>query len=440
MSKNIVLDIRNYSIREIEELFDIKKDVNYTCREIELKELQVRQQIINSNIDKPSQEVITFTTTAKNWILTLLNCNIVQPNADKLRNITVNNRENNRENELTVKPNIQYVNTFNSEFFAGSLNPLNTRIITKCLAIDSKFRDNYYSSKSSDFMIQLPTRINKVVSMKLSAIEFPTTFYSISQQNGNNFFLINIGKNIPDASNNAVINYYSRIIIIPDGNYIASDLIAVINILLSPKQSGTTTLLDSTDPISYIELVLDVTENGSGSAKILVNLTPLGISSGIDIRDIQLDFSRNINGIVDAVDVSKKMGWILGFKNKFYSINNYLEGLLIKSESICETMKTRYIYLSIDDHARSINQQFISAYSKSPIDSNVLARVSFRGHSFYNLVSNDNMNLITEPRKYFGPVDLQTLHIRLYDEFGRIIDMNNSDFSFCLDLKLLYDL
>ena len=74
------------------------------------------------------------------------------------------------------------------------------------------------------------------------------------------------------------------------------------------------------------------------------------------------------------------------------------------------------------------------------MDPNILARISFRGHSYYNLVTNDDMNLLTEPRKYFGPVDIKALHIRLYDEYGKIINMNNGDFSFCLNLKILYDL
>ena len=35
-------------------------------------------------------------------------------------------------------------------------------------------------------------------------------------------------------------------------------------------------------------------------------------------------------------------------------------------------------------------------------------------------------------REYFGPVDIQRLTIQLKDEFGRIIDLNNMDWSFTL--------
>jgi len=69
----------------------------------------------------------------------------------------------------------------------------------------------------------------------------------------------------------------------------------------------------------------------------------------------------------------------------------------------------------------------------------ILARISLSGTSFSVLMEN-NMNIVTEPRMYFGPVDIQKIRIRLYDEYGNILQMNNSNYSFCLNLKLMYDL
>ena len=48
--------------------------------------------------------------------------------------------------------------------------------------------------------------------------------------------------------------------------------------------------------------------------------------------------------------------------------------------------------------------------------------------------------IISEPRKYFGPVDITRVRIRLYDEFGRIINMNDTNYSFCLVFNMMYDL
>ena len=57
----------------------------------------------------------------------------------------------------------------------------------------------------------------------------------------------------------------------------------------------------------------------------------------------------------------------------------------------------------------------------------------------YSYVAPDSY-IDTNPRIYFGPTSINRLHIKLLDEFGRIVDLNNGDFSFSLELEILYDL
>ncbi len=56
------------------------------------------------------------------------------------------------------------------------------------------------------------------------------------------------------------------------------------------------------------------------------------------------------------------------------------------------------------------------------------------------MLLDNEMTIVSEPRIYFGPVDIQRLRIRVYDEHGRILQMNNTNFSFCLTIKLMYDM
>ena len=54
-----------------------------------------------------------------------------------------------------------------------------------------------------------------------------------------------------------------------------------------------------------------------------------------------------------------------------------------------------------------------------------------------------NDNFITQihglrKRNYFGPVDIQKLRIQLLDEYGRIIQLNNMDWSCALTFEVLY--
>ncbi len=58
----------------------------------------------------------------------------------------------------------------------------------------------------------------------------------------------------------------------------------------------------------------------------------------------------------------------------------------------------------------------------------------------FNILQQNNLNIVTTPREYFGPVNLYAMNIQLLDEYGRIVDLSNMDFSFCLNLSVVYDL
>ena len=442
MANNFDLDIRNYCIKDIEKLFGLQKNVKYTASDIELKKVLLKEKLFSSgNIDKMrTTELINFLEDSKKWLVyeyckQIDNTPTTLPNNINLDNTHyINSKiDTSRESELINRPETQYITSNVDEFFSGTINPLNNRILTKCMTIDSKFRDNFYSTQCSDFVIQLPVKLTKVVSMQVNAIEFPTVFYSISSAFGNNFFYIEASWTPP--SDEAPTQ--SMTVIIPDGNYTPADLITVINSFLSPKKfgGGKTDLLHPKSVFSYIELVLDISPAGSGTGKVIIQITDYGLQLQIQLNNIIIDFTKNVDGIQDNVDITSKIGWILGFTKSYYTGADYYQ-----SDTVIDTMKTRYIYMSINDYNNSVNDNFISAFNKASINSNIIARISLRGSNYFALVSPDNLGLITEPRKYFGPVDIQRLQIRLYDDRGRILDMNSANYSFCLVFKLLYDM
>ena len=182
---------------------------------------------------------------------------------------------------------------------------------------------------------------------------------------------------------------------------------------------------------SYIEFSLNISQSGSGNGK--VTMEPVG-EKGDQIKRIKMDFSRDIHGNVDNSEISSKIGWNLGFTYRVYDGDvTYI------ADTIVEPATIRYIYLAVDDFNNSSNNHFITAFNQSILNPNILARISLRGNYFGILMEND-LNILTEPRKYFGPVDIQRLRIRLYDDFGRILNMNNANFSFCLVFTILYDI
>ena len=53
------------------------------------------------------------------------------------------------------------------------------------------------------------------------------------------------------------------------------------------------------------------------------------------------------------------------------------------------------------------------------------------------LLFEDSADRIFKTRKYFGPVRIKKLRIRLLDEFGRAIDLTNGDITVNLEITTL---
>jgi len=451
------LDIGNYSIKDIERFFQLKPRLKYTAADIEQKEYQIREQLLMSgHVDKRfKRDLIEFLTLAKDWLIHV-KCRPFERQPTVIpKNYKLDTMETprsaeipNRTGEVIQRSDVPYVNTLHSDFYPGVINPLNTRIITKCLNIDTRFRDNIHATPSSDFLIQLPQKFSKVVSMQLAALEMPISFYGISSGYGNNYLYITVNykalgvettaADLPhfnvttttDLLTHDTINTVTGAFIIPDGNYSATDLILKLNLLFRPLNTDNTYIRPN-NIFSYIQFKLDISINGSGSGK--VTIVPDGTYSG-NINFIDLDFTLGSNGLVDGIDISSKFGWNLGFQKR-----QYLGLTTYTGDTIIEPSNIRYVYLVVDDFNNSVNNHFVSAFNKSILGRNILARIPMKGASFSLMMEND-FNTVSEPRRYFGPVDIQKLKIQLIDEYGNPLQMNNSDFSFCINLKMLYDL
>ena len=425
-TNDLDLDINNYNLYDIERFFRFKTGQTYTAADIEEREYEIREQLLSSgHVNKRfKRDLIAFLTTAKDWLI-----HVKCPAAKTPTSIQVSAQLDNsnypaavelsgaRESDLIKHPNSTFMNSSPSEFFAGTLNPISTRILTKSITIDTRFRDNFYSTQSSDFMIQLPTKITKVVSMQLASLEMPIAFYGISRTYGNNFFFLTI--NFTDNDEGILYEIKNRVLV-PDGNYHANTLINIINSMISSMDS----------PFKYIRVIFDMHVTG----KATFYMTPIDPTEPITVNWFGLDFSLDMAGNPMSGNISTKMGWNLGFIAPKYD-----KEMKYVSDSIVEPSSIRYIYLAIEDYNNCLNNHFVTIFNKSILNPNILARISIKG-DYFSVMSENDLNIVTEPRRYFGPVDIQKMRIRIYDEHGRILNMNNSNFSFCLNMKVVYDL
>ena len=67
--------------------------------------------------------------------------------------------------------------------------------------------------------------------------------------------------------------------------------------------------------------------------------------------------------------------------------------------------------------------------------------MSNRGNSTgtYRTTETDGLSSqINRSRNYFGPVNIEKLRVTLYDEYGRVINLNNMDWSCALTFECMY--
>jgi len=162
----------------------------------------------------------------------------------------------------------------------------------------------------------------------------------------------------------------------------------------------------------------------------------VGLKSSVPSSfNFELNFQANRFGVDDRnTPLPLKFGWMLGFRNGVYVNNqNYV------SEGIVDLSGPKYLFLVVDDFNNNTNNGYYSAFNSSLLNKNILARISLTS-SVFSIFNENNYNIVTIPREYFGPVNIQTLNIQLLDEYGRVLELNNMDFSFSLNFTVVYDI
>ena len=183
---NFNLDSESYKDNEIEILFNLKTPYNKTdihkAKEILIKQL-FKDENNSLGVEK-QREIRFFIDTIATRIQNKINNSVTEYGNNFIienNNTLVGKSARLTEGRLTdggeaVPP--------------GYINPINVRTITQTVNIDTRFRPNYYGTKSTQFHLTLPNIQKNVVKMRLSSIELPMSYHAISRTNGNSTCLI----------------------------------------------------------------------------------------------------------------------------------------------------------------------------------------------------------------------------------------------------------
>ena len=322
--------------------------------------------------------------------------------------LNTTSRLNTLDSLVHNKTNLVY-NSFNNNVAPGDLNSIKRITQLMNLNLNSCFRNNYYASNPCDFQYFIPTELKNVLSMRLASIEIPNAWYLFSNMKKNNTFKIHTCKCSEENK--------TFIIQVPDGNYDSDTLENYLNTTYFYEA-------ENDDDLKYIKFSID-----SFSFKTSFELTH---NHPADFK-YSIEFVDNINQ-----NIMNTMGWTLGFRlAKYENITGAGAGK-IQSEGLFDAGGDRYIYMSITDYQYNNNVSNIVGFDKSMLNEDIIAKIPIVNGKL-SLVIDENNNPLAKSRKYNGPVNLSRLHIKILDKFGKVIDFNNMDYSFTLELEVLYE-
>jgi hypothetical protein len=395
------------------------------------------------------------------------------------------------------------------------VNPIRKEKYNTALTINTKYRNNYYGTKSTDFLFALPDPIKNVASLKISNIELKNTHYTVSNYLKTNVFYVRLDDtklsnaeltitDIVISGTTGTVTYSDDIhptagqfvrisgldekglnkawtvvtvdtgtkkftfnvtehgftktgtfsnakgnlckiykIEIPDGNYTPQEMVHTINgdgglvVGYGLKKANASTDLTG---------VIKATYEATTKKIIFSEVSTVG-------RKFDLDFELKEG---PERDIAENLGWLLGYRQSYYNyeqdtdnsdlpyyrsvgINTLTNESIITAgfqpEAPADFTGSKFFLIEIDDFNNSVQSFYYPCTFNSLKMKDLLGKIPSEesGVGFY-----EDSSIQTNPTRYYmGPVNIEKLHIRIVDEHGVVVDLNNVDFSITFNLEVL---
>lgn len=436
-NEDVDLDIKNYSTRDLYTFFKVSD--NYTEEELNEREKQISLAILKAQGGKYTNEykfaVLNFVKTVKDILKGLIgesldenfNKRVIE---QKLHDPIVVNPPNAQPNNVgrlinpfSNHPSLQY----NSIPF-NSPNGYNTSTTITNYVFNTLLRDEYFTSVSTNSTFSFPT-IKNVISITLSAFQFPNTIYAFSDARRTTQIIIK-----DDTTGNA------GLVTIPEGNYDIYTFPTVLEKAINEQILGVYIPEGPNIFTVRIEPNTDhtVISNSSGTFT-LDTFTPLPKTLGENCADdyygrlYKYDDSDPKRGVRTA-EINQTLGYRMGYRLTEYSGSNSYT-----SEGCFDPVANDYVLFSLNEYS---NVQYVknsvAVLPSSTVSNNILGVIPIRTPAF--TVSFDNgADFIFKTRNYMSPVDISRINIKVLDAIGRVLDINFSDFSFVLQFTCIFD-
>ena len=349
------------------------------------------------------------------------------------------------------------------------------------ICIDSQYRPNLYpyndpDTNECDFIVNLSEKLINVVNIQVENIQIPYTFYNIEHRKGNNYFFIN-----------------DNLIDISDGYYKLSSLIDTLNIKcvsyhvvfsMDVSSQRVTIVNNDAAPVSIVFFdSVDIQDANEANTKNTTYLTSkgnhnlgwmLGFRNIIsDTQHIELSYT-----IPNGLSIlSEAIANITTTKYFTIVVNDYNQnqanGTVVQTKLETNYIKpTTYFNFQNTPSNKTLDclscdniSEYISAENRTLTKAQLYTRAEVNKYkTVMNLQTNYRLDCKTQnqvlavipfesktdfgsiffsdkidfKREYHGPVDIEKLHIQLFDDKGLLMDLNGNDWYMVLYTEHLY--
>jgi hypothetical protein len=259
---------------------------------------------------------------------------------------------------------------------------------TQVISIDSRFRTNQ-NDIPTNFFFKLLTPIKNAISIRLSSIEIPNTYYCFSALKGNLTFDI--------LANN------SRYSLPPleEGNYYTgTDMASAVQINMRALSIPGTNFSVTFDEIS---------------GRMTIQNNFLGSNAfGLDFGTGQ--FGSRVSDF--------GLGYNLGFRNKVYSGSGSY-----KAEGVLDLLGSNYLFVSLDPDWKVVTHNHPDRTTFGPF-AKIVVDVPKN-----DIVYDNGSNTITKEYWFAQPTNITSFQVILTDAYEETIDLVGSNMSMTVEVK-----
>lgn len=442
MEYNFDLDVNNYKIDDLISFFNLSK--NYSFVDLNNSE---KIKIVNINslteINKEYKyNILTFISSAKK----ILSYKFVDTNdnpggisgisgLNSLNSVNdVNNYELNMNddieekddipinnigkiiNPLSNKPSLQTTSLLNNDIYG-----YNKQINTVSYVFNTQLRNNYFSSTSSDCDFTLPLKLKNVVSLTLTALQFPNVMLTFSSSRGTNQIYIK-----EYTTNNEAY------VTIPDGNYSITDFPTILqNAINTQVNGGGARFTVSISQYTHFTTITNSTYNFSMNIVKKFSSFTCNNFEHPGISNPDSEFADKNNPTILPSMLFNSMGYYIGYRNIVYDASNSYT-----SESMFDPVFTDYVYFVLNDYNKNYKDVIMCVLPTSLNSENILALIPITSQQF-STTFEDASDLIFKSRQYDAPVNISKISVKILNQYGEVLNLYQNDYAFCIQVQTL---